>query len=314
MSFKHFLDGFIERGKAELKDFSSSASPPPPPVPASTKPPPIPQSSKPPLPASTTSSAVSLYWQLVFDPSVPVTEHFKQELGAHGWGNNESQNYTSDPRNCFHTADGKLVIRAIADSSSPQDKYTSARLVSHQKLSRQRGCLTAVLQPPCALGIWPAFWLLPAEPFSWPTDGEVDIFESWNGDCMNRSCLHWGHYNGEDWNKHRTRETSLLNMPHQPHVYAFAWNQPENGIGGRMMWYIDGAPVMRAEIPPGTRRMEDWRIIMNVAMGGNVCGGSLPRDGCYDLVVSEIRMCGEPMGGWDGFDRDWSRTQEGSPM
>lgn len=81
-----------------------------------------------------------------------------------------------------------------------------------------------------------------------------------------------------------------------------------------MMWYIDGAPVMRAEIPPGTRRMEDWRIIMNVAIGGNVCGGSLPRDGCYDLVVSEIRMCGEPMGGWDRFDRDWQRTQEGNPM
>jgi len=81
-----------------------------------------------------------------------------------------------------------------------------------------------------------------------------------------------------------------------------------------MVWYIDGAPVMRAEIPPGTRRMEDWRIILNVAMGGNVCGGALPRDGCYDLVVSDVRMCEEPLGGWDGFDSDWSRAQEGKTM
>ena len=65
---------------------------------------------------------------------------------------------------------------------------------SHQKLDRQRGCLTAVLSAPCAGGIWPTFWLLPSKPFAWPNDGEVDIFESWNRDTkvfLYFSFIHW---------------------------------------------------------------------------------------------------------------------------
>ncbi len=174
--------------------------------------------------------------------------------------------------------------------------------------------MTAVLTAPCAQGIWPAFWLLPSEPFTWPNDGEVDIFESWNGDRMNHSCLHWGHYNGEDWNKHRVQDTPIHTMDSQPHIMVFAWEQPESGQGGRMLWYIDGVPAMRAEIPVGIRRMSDWRIIMNVAMGGNVCGGKLPADGWYDFVVHELNMSDEPVGGWGQFAQDWERTKEGKAM
>lgn len=78
-----------------------------------------------------------------------------------------------------------------------------------------------------------------------------------------------------------------------------------------MIWYIDGRAVMKAQRPPGTRPMEDWRVILNVAVGGNVCGGRVPRDGCYDFVVHELRMCDEPDGGWEGFERDWVRAKEG---
>ncbi len=201
------------------------------------------------------------------------------------------------------------------DSNSP-DKYTSARLISAQSLERPKGCLTAVLTPPCASGIWPAFWLLPKKPFSWPTDGEVDIFESWNGDNINHSCLHWGHYNGEDWNKHRAVYTPIPTMGQQPHTFSFAWDdERENGgQSGRLVWYIDGNPVMKASVPQGTRLMRDYRIILNVAMGGNVCGGKLPSDGHYDLVVHELKMTEEPVGGWGRFGADWERTREGKTL
>lgn len=71
---------------------------------------------------------------------------------------------------------------------------------------------------------------------------------------------------------------------------------------------------MRADIPLGTRRMEDFRILINVAMGGNVCNGKLPKDGYYDMIVSELKMCGEPPQGWGSFEHAWGATPEGKTM
>jgi hypothetical protein len=296
----------------------------PPPIPQASKPqsphpqgpPPVPQnrpaSAQPPPPQNLPpAQGENAYWKPSFDGATPVSQNFRLEKGDHGWGNNEKQMYTDNPANSFHH-NNRLIIRGLVQGGS----YTSARLTSHQTLSRPRGYLTATILPPVAEGIWPAYWLLPKDPFEWPIDGEVDIFESWNGDCVNHSCLHWGHYNGEDWDKHRVAETHLHDMPRQPHTFGFAWTE-EDGIPnwrGRMIWYIDGRPVMKGNIPLGTRRMEEFRLMINIAMGGNVCQGKLPKDGYYDLVVSDIKMCEEPQGGWQQFEHAWSSTAEGKTM
>lgn len=106
----------------------------------------------------------------------------------------------------------------------------------------------------------------------------------------------------------------MEDMDSRPHVFAFAWEQNEEGRGGRMVWYIDGRAVMKGTIPEGTRRIGDYRVIFNVAMGGNVCGGKLPREGTYDFVVHELRMDEQPYGGWGQFGADWERTPEGHAM
>jgi hypothetical protein len=49
--------------------------------------------------------------------------------------------------------------------------------------------------------------------------------------------------------------------------------------------------------------MEDFRILINIAMAGKVCQGKLPRDGYYDMIVSDLKMCEEPLqGGWQGLN------------
>lgn len=275
-------------------------------------PPQIPFGSK---PQSDTSSN-SPYWKADFSPATPVSTNFKHETGDGGWGNNELENYTCDPTNSFHTDRHELVLRAVIASNQPDNKnrYTSARLTSHQLLDRRQGYIEATVTAPSARGIWPAFWLLPQEPFKWPEDGEIDIMESWNAETMNHACMHWGHFNGEDSQKHRVVETSISNI-RATHIYGFAWEQPEAGDGGRCVWYIDGKAVMKASKPPGTRRFEGWRIILNIAVGGNVCSGEVPSDGCYDFVVHELKMCDGPSGGgWQRFEKDWSKAKEGHAM
>lgn len=199
------------------------------------------------------------------------------------------------------TPDGKLVIRALANSGAPpEQKYTSARLVSRKTLGQDKGVLTATILSPCAEGIWPAFWLLPKEPFSWPTDGEIDIAETWNGDHENHTCLHWGQHHEPQ--KHRVLGTKIPDMHARPVTYEFAWDER-----GRMIWYIDGRPVMKGQMPEGTRPLREMTVLLNVAMGGNVCGGKVPRDGWYDMVVFGIGVKGElEHGGWGRFEGDWN--------
>lgn len=270
--------------------------------------PPIPYASK---PLSADFHHYAPYWQPIFQPSGPVSASFHHEQGNWGWGNNEAQNYTDSPANSFHTSSNGLVVRAIVDStnSDPKKKYTSARLSSHARLSKARGCLSARITAPVATGIWPAFWLLPHDPFQWPTDGEVDIFEAWDGQRTNHSCLHWGHFNGQDWNKHRVIETAIPGIDHPQGVkFDFVWNED------KMLWCIDGNAVMKASRPAGARPMTDFRILINIAVGGNVCQGHMPRDGTYDLHVRELCLSDVPPSGWEGFDRDWARVKEGKTM
>jgi beta-glucanase (GH16 family) len=206
------------------------------------------------------------------------------------------------------------VLRAISQPSHPDlaQRYTSARLVSRQRLSRPSGSLVATLTLPCALGVWPAFWLLPFEPFAWPRDGEVDVAETWNGDGVNHSCLHWGFYTPEDRDKHRVVGTPVQGMQSgRPIRFEFAWN--EKGL----VWWIDGRPVMKAPLPKGTRPMSDFVVLLNIAMGGNVCQGRLPRpDTTHDLVVHDLRLLAEPEagGGWQGFDQAYRQARQGDTI
>ena len=258
------------------------------------------------------------YWRPTFHPSRAVGEDFDQKLGngPDGWGNQELEHYTASAQNSFYTPDGKLVLRAISrpGDPNPETRYTSARLVSHQNLDRSRGCLTAVLTVPSAPGIWPAFWLLPAEPFAWPGDGEVDIAESWNGEPTNHTCLHWGHFNGEDHDKHRVVDTPLPGLARRAVKHEFAWEQDEGSGRGRMVWFIDGRAVMKAGIPAGVRRLREWTVVVNVAMGGNVCAGVRPGEGCWEMVVHEVRLSGECDGGWGRFEGAWREAPEGRKM
>ncbi|CAG8086120.1 unnamed protein product [Penicillium olsonii] len=309
MPFRQALQGIFDKADKAWDELTNNS-----PQASQAAPPPIPTSSKPPL--GYQQSQPQIYWRPNLHPEAPVSSNFYHEQGQHGWGNNEAQNYIDSPQNSFHWGDA-VILRALINHGHPDpaQKFTSARLSSHQTLDRSRGCLSARITAPVARGIWPAFWLLPKDPFKWPEDGEMDIMEAWNGDAVNHTCLHWGHFNGEDWNKHRVLETPIPNITSPSGVrYDFIWDEDESTGGGRLVWLIDGMPIMRAEKPPGTRKMSEFRILINIAVGGNVCQGTMPSDGCYETIVRELAMWDAPPGGWENFERLWRDSKDGNTM
>ena len=70
----------------------------------------------------------SLSWSDEFNGSAIDSSIWTHEMGQHGWGNNELQNYTDSSNNSYIEA-GKLVIKAIRAGNT----YTSARMISENK-------------------------------------------------------------------------------------------------------------------------------------------------------------------------------------
>ena len=76
----------------------------------------------------------SLIWSDEFDGpagSAADPDTWQPELGAHGWGNEELQNYTDDRENSSLDGAGNLAI-VIRRSGR---LYTSARLISKDRLA-----------------------------------------------------------------------------------------------------------------------------------------------------------------------------------
>ena len=71
--------------------------------------------------------------------------------------------------------------------------------------------------------------------------------------------------------------------------YEFAWDQDPATLQGRLMFWIDGRPVMRSDIPPGLRPMQDFVVLLNIAMGGNVTQGRTPGDGTFPTAIFVLR-------------------------
>jgi hypothetical protein len=112
------------------------------------------------------------------------------------------------------------------------------------------------------------------------------------------------------------------------HEYGLAWQQSSK----KLMWFIDGRPVMKASIPRCMRPIGDFQVrrsissfgitcshilhqvMLNIAMGGNVQKGQKPADGRYELVVHELAIHAAPPGGWSAFDADWKTCREGDTM
>jgi len=222
-------------------------------------------------------------WSDEFDhPGKPDSAKWGYDLGGHGWGNNELQNYTDSGANSY-VEDGKLFINAIKQN----DQWTSARLVTKHKGDWLYGRIEVRAKLPAGRGTWPAIWMLPTdwEYGGWPASGEIDIMEHVGYDMgVIHGTIHteaFNHTIGTQLGK----SVKVEDVAGQFHEYAIDWT-PES-----IVWYIDGEEYYRVANPGKTYK--EWpfdkrfHLILNIAIGGN-WGGEQGIDPDLAQAVMEI--------------------------
>ncbi len=171
----------------------------------------------------------SLMWQDEFNEiktggknSTPNMNKWYYEKGAHGWGNNELQNYiegVDGTDTCALVSKGTLKITA----KKKNNQVISSRL--NTSSSWKYGYFEARLKLPKGKGTWPAFWMLPKDFNSWPLDGEIDIMEevgyrpNWTS-----SAIHCQAYN-HAIKTEKTGEQLIETAQTEFHIYALKWTE-----------------------------------------------------------------------------------------
>ncbi|MBU6258374.1 MAG: glycoside hydrolase family 16 protein [Burkholderiales bacterium] len=230
-----------------------------------------------------------------------------------GWGNEELQYYTDDPRN-VSVRDSLLTIRALKESMHGCD-YTSARLKTRRRdgtplYSKVYGRFEVRARVPWGKGLWPALWMLPqADAYGgWAASGEIDLMEI-VGERPHEvlSSIHFGSSYPE-----RSMITHVHALPGGAsvadwHEYAVEWEP------GEIRFYVDGEhtttrdhwwscsrtrdghglqPRRAAELNPWPAPFDrPFYILMNVAVGGNFPGA--PNEQTRfpaELVVDYVRV------------------------
>lgn len=171
---------------------------------------------------------------------------------THYNANGEQEYYAPDG---YRVHNGHLDL--IAERRSMGGKpYTSGMICSYGKFSQMYGWFEIRAKFPKGKGLWPAFWLLPADN-SWPP--EIDVLEIL-GHQLNKVYM-TNHYVGESPD-HTGDSGSFVGPDFSAgyHTFALQWTPTS------LTWYVDGIPRFHTEkyIPH-----VPMYILANLAVGGH---------------------------------------------
>lgn len=209
----------------------------------------------------------NLLWNDEFTEDEIDLSRYTHELGDHGWGNEELQNYTSSSDNSY-IEEGKLVIEAKETSPG---KYSSARIITKDKFEFVFGRVDIRAKVPTAQGIWPALWMLGANfsDIGWPACGEIDIMELVGFEPNTvHGTAHYGPQ-GQSFSIPKGGKKVLQGgelYSEKFHVFSIEWKED------RIDWFMDDQryfTLTKAAIGNDIWRFnQEFFFIMNVAVGG----------------------------------------------
>ena len=253
-----------------------------------------------------------LEWADEFDyTGAPNPEFWTHETGGGGWGNDEVQIYTDSLENS-RVENGNLVIEVHQEAGSRVPSYTSARLITREKVQWKYGRMEVRAKLPSETGTWPAVWMLAADRLhgngGWPDNGEIDIMEhvGYEEDPLYLDYIG----NPELPNIHGTLHTYIRNgltssgigdkiyisdASSAFHTYGVTWTED------RIEWDVDGVVYHFWDKPTFRTPPEDisqyWPfdqrffMILNIAVGGRWGGqfssGGFPGISPYGRGIDE---------------------------
>ncbi|MCJ2074167.1 family 16 glycosylhydrolase, partial [Methylobacterium sp. E-016] len=167
----------------------------------------------------------------------------------------------------FSTLDGVLTIEArhADEAIRPTilgQTYTSGVVSTYHEFSQTYGYFEMRAELPAGTGLWPAFWLMPADG-SWPP--EIDVMEQLGKDPSTiYTSVHSkvggleqvgsGHFQ-------TTTGVSIADTSQGFHTYGVDWEL------NTITWYFDGREIFQATTPADANR--PMYMIANLAVGGS---------------------------------------------
>ncbi len=215
-------------------------------------------------------SGYKLAWADEFNGAKINTADWGYDIGGSGWGNNESQYYTNDPKNSY-LKNGKLVIEAIKEKVGGKE-YSSARMVTKGKKEFMFGRIDMRAKLPIGQGIWPALWMLGAniDQIGWPACDEIDIMEYLGHDPFTSyGTIHWGPKGATTSNNTQGvyKLTNGKTFADEFHVFSLDWEKDKLSI------LVDDKVIFTttaAKLGAGNYIFNNPNfLIFNVAVGGN---------------------------------------------
>jgi beta-glucanase (GH16 family) len=241
-------------------------------------------------------SGWSLVWSDEFDgpAGTPIDpDAWEPEIGGHGWGNEELQYYTGGTENASLDGGGNLAIRVRRVDRHLRARYggceyTSARVISKDRVAFTYGLVRARIRLPGGRGVWPAFWLLGQniDQVGWPLCGEIDLMENFGRDpALVHGTVHGPGYSGVAGIT--ASHHAGASLADDFHVYSVSWEP------GRIRWYVD--EDLYSTVTPADLQGKPWVfdhdffLLVNVAVGGTLPGApdrsvTFPRAMLVDYV------------------------------
>jgi len=207
----------------------------------------------------------------------PARWNYAVRANRSGWHNRELQYYSAGRSENARVEHGKLIIEARHERLSADafpdyggQEFTSARLNTRGRASWLHAFVEVRARIPCAIGTWPAIWMLPAdETVGWPAGGEIDIMEHvgfdpgrihqtvQDADHTHVAASHW------------KAVTTVRDACDTFHLYQLWWEP------GRIRLGIDGTRTLSVSRPASSAG-ERWPfddgpfvLILNLAVGGD---------------------------------------------
>jgi len=197
-------------------------------------------------------------------------------------GNGEQEFYSDSTVgvNPFSLQNGALQITAAPGANAGGLPYTSGLITTEGDFTQTYGYFEMRAKLPSGQGMWPAFWLLPADK-SWPP--ELDPLEAFGATNANgeggANKIHIGEISATSSQSNGNWVTTPSNVTTGYHAYGVDWEKDH------VTYYFDGQQIAQFATPSDMNK--PMYMLANLAVGGNWPGKAAGESG--QLSIDYIR-------------------------